>query len=88
MSSGSGAGPPPPGGVVRSSALSFVASAQPTTTADTVPGNSQEMDREQMGQTGKGIHIILPNTLLLVFIITGHSIKLTWTFSNYCFSGY
>ena len=55
MSSGSGPGAPPPGGVVRSSALSFVASAQPTATADSVPGNSQEMDREQMGQAGKGI---------------------------------
>ncbi|KAJ8704137.1 hypothetical protein PYW07_013431 [Mythimna separata] len=53
MSSGSGQGAPPPGGVVRSSALSFVASAQATATADSIPGNSQEMDREQMGQADR-----------------------------------
>lgn len=52
MSSGSGAGAPPQGGVVRSSALSFVASAQPATTADNVPG-TPDMNREQVAQTGK-----------------------------------
>lgn len=52
MSSGSGAGAPPQGGVVRSSALSFVASAQPATTADNVPG-APDMNREQVAQTGK-----------------------------------
>ncbi|XP_075989443.1 suppressor of fused domain protein [Anticarsia gemmatalis] len=53
MSSGSGAGAPPPGGVVRSSALSFVAPAQPPTTADGVAGNSQDIDREQMAQADR-----------------------------------
>ncbi|CAH0599515.1 unnamed protein product [Chrysodeixis includens] len=50
MSNSSAPGSAPPSGVVQNSALSFVASAQPTATADNNPGNSQEMDREEMGQ--------------------------------------
>ncbi|XP_047039454.1 suppressor of fused homolog [Helicoverpa zea] len=53
MSGVSGAGAPPLGGVVRNSALSFVASAQPAATADSIPGNSQEMDREQLAQADR-----------------------------------
>ncbi|CAB3252376.1 unnamed protein product [Arctia plantaginis] len=53
MSTGSGTGAPPPSGLVRSSALSFVAPAQLPTTADGVPGNSQDMDREQINQTDR-----------------------------------
>ncbi|CAH0698406.1 unnamed protein product [Spodoptera exigua] len=52
MSSSSGAGAPPQGGVVRSSALSFVAAAQPATTADNVPG-TPDVNREQVAQTDR-----------------------------------
>ncbi|XP_030036547.2 suppressor of fused homolog [Manduca sexta] len=49
MSGASGTGAPPPGGVVRNSALSFVASAQPLQPSGVPTGNSEDgTGREEM----------------------------------------
>lgn len=53
MSSGSGAGAPPPSSVIRNSALSFVAPAQTPVAADIVAGTSQDIDTEQLGQNDR-----------------------------------
>lgn len=46
MSGASGAGVPPPSGVVCNSVLSFVAAAQPTMQAEEVPANREESGGE------------------------------------------
>lgn len=53
MSGASGAGAPPPAGVVCNSALSFVAAAQPLQPADNVvQENLEELSGGEMAQAG------------------------------------
>lgn len=69
MSSASGAGAPAPSGVVRSSALTFVAPAQPPTTADSIPGNSQDI-KDDMSQAGKMFFLFRNETTASYLLLT------------------